>query len=83
MSSRSSERCWRLSRVFCICSLVSTAPDSEVQLAQLSSAVGASSSHGAPPLRPSVPHDISPVSSVPHDGSVTSMVRSVGGGFGF
>lgn len=61
---------------------VSTAPDSGVPLAQPSSVVGASSSHGAPPLRPSVPHDVSTVSSVPHDGSVTSMVGSVGGGFG-
>ncbi len=59
---------------------VSTAPDSGAPLAQPSSVVGASSSHGAPPLRPSVPHDVSTVSSVPHDGSVTSMVGSVGGG---
>ncbi len=61
---------------------ISTTPDSGVPLAQPSSVAGASSSHGAPPLRPSVPHDVLTVSSVPHDGSVTSMVGSVGGGFG-
>ncbi len=63
---------------------ISTTPDSGVPLAQPSSVAGASYSHGAPPLRSSVPHDVSTVSSVPHDGSVTSMVGSVGrGGMGF
>ncbi len=59
---------------------VSSAPDSGVPSAQPSSAVGASYSTGAPPLRPSIPHDVSTVSSVPHDGSLTSVVGSSGGG---